>query len=69
VEPSEHHKQSDKDDGADQDPGGSRVHASLLSIDAGCSLVGRFDPGDNRQESRATILSLCLLDQNQLLLR
>jgi hypothetical protein len=34
VEPSEHHKQSDKDDGADQDPGGSRVHASLLSIDA-----------------------------------
>jgi hypothetical protein len=30
VEPSEHHKQSDKDDGADQDPGGSRVHASLL---------------------------------------
>jgi hypothetical protein len=22
----------------------------------------RFDPGDNRQESRATMLSLCLLD-------
>jgi hypothetical protein len=33
VEPSEHHKQSDKDDSADQDPGGSRVHASLLSIE------------------------------------
>jgi hypothetical protein len=38
VEPSEHHKQSDKDDGTYQDPGGSRIHASLLSnrmLDAG----------------------------------
>jgi hypothetical protein len=37
VEPSEHHtEQSDKDDGADQDPGGSRVHAcscqSMLDV-------------------------------------
>jgi hypothetical protein len=29
--PSEHHKQTDKEDGDYQDPGGSRVHASLLS--------------------------------------
>jgi hypothetical protein len=37
VEPSERHtEQSDKDDGADQDPSGSRIHASLLSIGAGC---------------------------------
>jgi hypothetical protein len=36
VEPPEYHtEQSDKDNGADQDPGSSRVHASLLLIDAG----------------------------------
>jgi hypothetical protein len=36
--PSEHHEQSDKGDGDNQDPGGSRVHA-FAPVEFECSIL------------------------------